>query len=149
MKVRALVSRKFSLILIGLIFLLGAFLRFWGLSSVYERVDDIPVARSILTIYQGSWRPDPIYFYPIFFNYLVALAMHGLSFLFNLLRIKAEPSLFPFTLDEALTIARIVSALLGSLTILIVYSLGKRWLSLAQALLVFPSFFLFFHSYYL
>lgn len=136
MKVRALVSRKFSLILIGLIFLLGAFLRFWGLSSVYERVDDIPVARSILTIYQGSWRPDPIYFYPIFFNYLVALAMHGLSFLFNLLRIKAEPSLFPFTLDEALTIARIVSALLGSLTILIVYSLGKRWLSLAQALLV-------------
>lgn len=136
MKERALASKKMPLILIGLIFLLGAWLRFWGLASVYQRVDDLPVARSILTIYHGDWRPDPIYFYPIFFNYLVALAMHGLSFLFNILRIKAEPGLYPFTLEEALTIARIISALLGSLTILIVYSLGKRWLSHVQALLV-------------
>lgn len=136
MKIQALSRKNLPLILIGLIFLLGAFFRFWGLSSVYQRVDDVPVARSILTIYHGDWRPDPIYFYPIFFNYLVALVMHGLSFLFNLLRIKAEPGLYPFNLDETLFIARMVSALLGSLTILIVYSLAKRWLNLTQALLV-------------
>ncbi len=133
---RALTKEKLPLILTGVIFLLGVFLRFWGLSSVYQRVDDVPVARSILTIYHGDWRPDPIYFYPIFFNYLVALLMHGISFLINVLRLKAEPGLYPFSLVEALTIARIFSAFLGSLTILVVYSLGKRWLNYTQALLV-------------
>lgn len=136
MKARSFFSQKWSPFILILIIITGAFLRFWGLSSVYQRVDDIPVARSILTIYHGDWRPDPIYFYPIFFNYLVALIMHVLSFLANVLRLKAEPGLYPFSLDEALTIARIVSALLGSMTILIVYSLARRWLSQVQALLV-------------
>jgi tetratricopeptide (TPR) repeat protein len=135
MKARNFISQKWALFLLILIITTGAFLRFWGLSSVYQRVDDIPVARSILTIYQGDWRPDPIYFYPIFFNYLVALIMHVLSFVANVLRLKAEPGLYPFNLDETLTIARIVSALLGSMTILIVYSLARRWLSQTQAFL--------------
>jgi len=136
MKSRNFLSKKWPLFLLILIIIAGAFLRFWGLSSVYQRVDDIPVARSILTIYHGDWRPDPIYFYPIFFNYLVALIMHVLSFLANVFRLKAEPGLYPFSLDETLTIARVVSALLGSMTILIVYSLARRWLTQVQALLV-------------
>lgn len=136
MRARNFLSQNWPLFLLILIITAGAFLRFWGLASVYQRVDDIPVARSILTIYQGDWRPDPIYFYPIFFNYLVALIMHVLSFLANVFRLKAEPGLYPFSLDETLTIARVVSALLGSMTILIVYSLARRWLSQVQALLV-------------
>ncbi|MCX7974798.1 MAG: glycosyltransferase family 39 protein [Candidatus Aminicenantes bacterium] len=122
--------------LLLLIILGGGFLRFWGLTSIYQRVDDVPVARSILNIYHGDWRPDPIYFYPIFFNYLVAIILHGLSFFLNILRINPEPRLYPFTLEQVLTIARFISALLGTLTILVSYYVGRRFLTRGQSLLV-------------
>ncbi len=109
-----------------LILIFGAFLRFWGISSVYQRVDDIPVARHIESMYHGDWRPDPIYYYPVLFNYLVAGALRGLSAVVCGLGLNkgAEGSVFSF--DQILFIARFFSALLGSLTVLVLYGLAKR-----------------------
>lgn len=110
-------------------------MRFWGISSVYQRVDDIPGAKRIETIYHGGWRPDPVYFYPIFFNYIVALGLRGLSAFLTFVGVHEGPGLYPFRFEEILFVARFLSALLGSLTILLVYALGRKLYSRREGLL--------------
>lgn len=124
-----------TLVLLILIFLSGSFLRFWGISSVYQRVDDIPVAQHIEKIYHGDWRPDPVFYYPIFFNYIVAVFLRGLSAFLSLVGVHSGPGLAPFRFDEILLAARSLSAFLGSLTIPLVYAIGKRLYGRKQALL--------------
>ncbi len=118
-----------------LVFASGTFLRLWGVSSVYERVDDIPVAKHIERIYHGDWRPDHIFYYPIFFNYIAAVILRGLSGFLSLIGVHSGPGFFEFSFDQILQTARIVSALMGALTILFVYAIGRRLYSRGQALL--------------
>lgn len=122
-------------IVLLLILASGTFLRLWGVSSVYQRVDDIPVARHIERIYHGDWRPDPVYYYPIFFNYIAAVILRGLSGFLSLIGVHGGPGLFEFSFDQILQIARIVSALMGAFTIIFVYAIGRRLYSRGQALL--------------
>jgi hypothetical protein len=128
--------RNFRLLfLLLLIFLGGGFLRFWGISSVYQRVDDIPVARQIERMYLGDWRPDAVYYYPIFFNYLVAIALRALSAITRVLGLHKGAAVFSLTFEQILFAARFCCALLGSLTILVVYGIGKKLYSTKEALL--------------
>jgi 4-amino-4-deoxy-L-arabinose transferase-like glycosyltransferase len=128
-------NRSLILVILLAIILSGAFYRFWGLSSVYQRVDDIPLAKHTERIYHGDWRPNPVYYYPIFFNYLVAVGLRGLSALLKLRGAYRGAGLYPFTFDQILLAARLSSALLGSLTILLVYAIGKKLYSNKNALL--------------
>jgi len=132
------------LIFLLLIVLGGSFLRFWGFSSVYQRVDDIPVAKHIERMYHGDWRPDPVYYYPILFNYLVAIALRGLSALLHVFGLHKGAGMFSLTFEQVLFAARFFCSLLGSLTILAVYAIGKKLYSARDALL---ATFLFSFSY--
>ncbi len=117
------------------IFLTGSFYRFWGLSSVYHRVDDIPLARHIERMYHGRWEPNPVYYYPAFFNYIVAAGLRVGS---AILSVRSGPDverLYPFRFDQILLVARLLSAFLGSLTILLVYAIGKRLYGVSEGLL--------------
>jgi len=116
------------------IFLAGLFLRTWGISSVYQRIDDIPVAKQAFAVYQGFWSPDLILFYPIFFNYIVGILLKLASWFLSVIGANPYPGLYEFTLDQVLAIARHVSALLGALTILVVFKIGKKLFSETVAL---------------
>jgi len=116
-------------LILFLIVIAGFLLRVWGLSSVYQRVDDFPVAKQISYVYQGNFEPDPLLFYPIFFNYIVGILLRILSWFLAVLGIHQGPGLYPFTMDEILFIARLVSATMGALTILVVFKIGKTLFS--------------------
>jgi hypothetical protein len=131
---RLLKDRGF-LILLFLIVITGSFFRFWGISSVYQRVDDIPVAKQIETIYNGYWKPDPVFYYPIFFDYIVAISLRCLSGILGFLGVHKDAGLFKFSFDQILFAARVISALLGSLTIVLVYAIGKKLYSVKEDLL--------------
>ena len=128
-------SRTGVRIILLLIVLTGAFYRFWGLSSVYRRVDDIPLARHIERIYGGHWEPNPVYYYPVFFNYLVAGGLRAASAALHLTGAHPEEGLYPFRFDQVLQAARLLSAFLGSLTILLVFAIGRRLYGIREALL--------------
>ncbi|MGB7295250.1 MAG: glycosyltransferase family 39 protein [Candidatus Aminicenantales bacterium] len=128
-------SRRGIWIVLSLIFLTGAFYRFWGLSSVYRRVDDIPLARHTERIYGGHWEPNPVYYYPVFFNYLVAGGLRATSAILHLAGAHPGEGLYPFRFDQVLLAARLLSAFLGSLTILLVFAIGRRLYGVREALL--------------
>jgi hypothetical protein len=121
--------------LLLLIVLTGTLFRVAGLSSGYQRVDDVPVAKQIQTNYLGDWRPDVVLYYPNFFDYIVALGLRGVSAFFRLVGVQREAGLYPFSLDQILFAARLLSALLGSATILLVYAIGRRLYAARQALI--------------
>jgi 4-amino-4-deoxy-L-arabinose transferase-like glycosyltransferase len=128
-------GKKYLLPLLLAVLLAGTFFRFWGISSVYQRVDDIPVAKQIETMYHGDWRPDFVYYYPILFNYIVAIFLRGLAAFIRLVGIHKTAGVFPFSFDQILFTARFFSALMGSLTILVVYAIGKKLYSAKEGLL--------------
>ena len=136
-------AHRTGLILAG-IFLAGLALRVWGLSSAYQRIDDIPVAKKISWVYYGDWKPDAQFFYPLFFNYIVGVLMRVLSFVLNVLGIHPGPGLYEFTFDQTLFIARFVSATMGAATVLVVFKIGRRLFSAATGLAA--SFFFAFSS---
>ena len=109
------------------VFAAGLFLRVWGVASVYQRIDDVPMARQIYHAYLGDFKPDPIFFYPVFFAYIVGAVLKVISAVF--LAVHRTPGPFEFTLDQVLLIARLVSAAMGALTILIVFKIGKKMFS--------------------
>ncbi len=112
----------------------GLALRVWGVSAVYQRIEDVPMARQIFAVYQGRWSPDPLLFYPMFFNYIVGVLLKIASALLTLLGRNTSPGLFEFTLDQVLLVARLVSAAMGALTIFVVFKIGKRLFSEKTAL---------------
>ena len=114
--------------------LTGTLFRVAGLSSGYQRVDDYVVARQIAQNYQGDWRPDFVYYYPNFFDYIVAVCLRLVNALFRLVGVQRGPELFPFSIDQILFAARLLSALLGSATILVVYAIGRRLYSEREGL---------------
>jgi len=122
--IRWIRAHKIGLALAG-IFVGGFILRIWGMSAVYQRIDDTPVARQIYAVYQGYWSPDPILFYPIFFNYIVGILLKIASAFLGLIGVHSGPGLFDFSLEQALLAARLVSATMGALTILLVFKIGK------------------------
>jgi 4-amino-4-deoxy-L-arabinose transferase-like glycosyltransferase len=127
-------KRRIAALLLFIV-LTGTLFRVAGLSSGYQRVEDIPVARQIAQNYQGDWRPDFVYYYPNLFNYIVAIALRGVSAFFRLVGVQRGPGLFPFSPDEILFAARLLSALLGSATILVVYAIGRRLYSARDGLI--------------
>ena len=131
---RPLEKRRIAALLL-LIVLTGTLFRVAGLSSGYQRVDDYVVARQIAQNYLGDWRPDFVYYYPNFFDYIVAIALRGISALFRLVGVQRGPGLFPFSLEQILFAARLLSALLGSATILIVYAIGRRLYAAREGLI--------------
>lgn len=128
-------KRHGLLIVLLLIFTSGTIFRLWGVSSVYDRVDDIPVAKHIEKIYHGDWRPDPVFYYPIFFNYIAAVILRGLSGFLSLIGVHGGSGLFEFSFDQILLTSRLLSALMGALTILFVYAIGRKLYSRGEALL--------------
>lgn len=122
-------------LLLLLIVLTGTLFRMAGLSSGYQRVDDVPVARQIERNYQGDWRPDFVYYYPNFFDYIVAVVLRGVSASFRVVGVQRESGLYPFSLDQILFAARLLSALLGSATILVVYAIGRRLYAAREGLI--------------
>jgi hypothetical protein len=116
------------------IFLAGWTLRVWGTSSAYQRIDDIPVAKQIFYVYQGDWSPDPLLFYPIFFCYIVGVLLRIVSWFLSFLGVHGNAGLFEFTVDQVLLAARLVSATMGALTILIVFKIARKLFSEAAAL---------------
>jgi len=127
-------KRRIAALLLFIV-LTGTLFRVAGLSSGYQRVDDLVVARQIAQNYQGDWRPDFVYYYPNFFDYIVAIVLRGVSVFFRLVGVQRGPDLFPFSLDQILFGARLLSALLGSATILIVYAIGRRLYSAREGLI--------------
>jgi 4-amino-4-deoxy-L-arabinose transferase-like glycosyltransferase len=127
--------RRKTLILLAGLLLLGIFLRFWGLGSVYQRVDDYPLAQHIQVIYGGDWRPDPYWFYPIFFNYIVAVLLRLISGILTVCGFNPVPGLYPFSFDQILQIARVTAALMGSMTIPLVFLTARRLYSEKAALI--------------
>ena len=123
---------------IGLAFtgivLAGLALRVWGVSAVYQRIEDVPMARQIFAVYQGYWSPDPLLFYPMFFNYIVGVLLKIASAILTLLGRNPSPGLFEFSLDQVLLAARLASAAMGTLTIFVVFKIGKRLFSEKTAL---------------
>lgn len=126
--------KKKSFILI-LIFASGFFLRFWGISSVYMRIDDVAVAKTILDVYHGYWVADHIFYYPPLLYYFCAIALRGISLFLSIIFFHKEPTLYPFTLSQALFISRLVSAFFGFLTVPILYLSLKKLYSERVALL--------------
>lgn len=128
-------SKKFrSLILISIL-IFGFFLRFWGLSSVYMRIDDVAVAKTILEVYNGYWIADPIFFYPPLLYYICAVVLRGISLFLSIIFFHKDPGLYQFTLSQALFISRLVSAFFGFLTIPILYLSIKKLYSEKTAIL--------------
>jgi len=127
--------RRKTLILLAGLLILGTFLRLWGLGSVYQRVDDYPLAQHIQIIYGGDWRPDPHWFYPIFFNYIVAVLLRLISGILTVCGFNPGLGLYPFSFDQILQIARITAALMGSLTIPLVFLTARRLYSEKAALI--------------
>jgi hypothetical protein len=126
-------ARRIGLALAAIV--LGGFaLRVWGVSAVYQRIEDIPAARQIFAIYQGYWSPDPLLFYPIFFNYIVGILLKLGSALLGLLGRNPSPGRYEFTLDQVLLVARLASAAMGTLTIPVVFKIVKRLFSETTAL---------------
>ncbi|MGQ9618299.1 MAG: ArnT family glycosyltransferase, partial [Candidatus Aminicenantia bacterium] len=123
---------KFGLIAI---LILGFFLRFWGISSVYMRIDDVAVAKTIITVYNGYWIADPIFFYPPLLYYICAIVLRGISLFLSLIFFHKEPGLYQFTLSQVLFISRLVSAFFGFLTIPFLYLSLKKLYSEKTALL--------------
>jgi hypothetical protein len=121
-------AHRIGLALAG-VFIAGLALRLWGTSSVYQRIEDIPVAKQIFHVYQGAWSPDPLLFYPIFFNYIVGVLLKLISGFLSFLGVNQGPGLYEFTLDQVLLAGRVTSALMGALTILVVFKIGKRLFS--------------------
>jgi hypothetical protein len=116
-------------IILAALFLAGLALRLWGISSVYQRVDDIPVAKQIYAVYQGYWSPDSFLFYPMFFCYVVGFLLRFISLALGFLGVHSGPGFYDFSLDQVLFIARSVSATMGGLTILTVFKIGKKLFS--------------------
>ena len=117
-------SQVFAILL--LILITGTLFRVAGLSSGYQRVEDIPVASQIQRNYLGDWHPDVVLYYPNLFFYIVALALRGVSASFRLVGVQRDAGLYPFSPDQILFAGRLISALLGSATILLVYAIGRR-----------------------
>jgi tetratricopeptide (TPR) repeat protein len=126
-------AHRTGLLLFG-IFAAGLALRVWGLSSAYQRIDDIPVAKKISWVYYGDWKPDAELFYPLLFNYIVGILMRVLSLVLGVLGVHRGPGLFEFTFAQTLLIARFVSATMGAATILVVFKIGRRLFSEATGL---------------
>jgi hypothetical protein len=126
--VRWIRAHKIGFVL-ACVFAAGLFLRIWGIASVYQRIDDIPMAKQIYHAYLGDWKPDPIFFYPVFFAYIVGAVMRVISGFLAFLGVHQTSGPFEFTLDQVLLIARLVSAAMGALTILIVFKIGKKLFS--------------------
>jgi hypothetical protein len=114
------------LALLLLILITGTLFRVAGLSSGYQRVEDVPVASQIQRNYQGDWRPDVVLYYPNFFHYVVALCLRCVAAFFRVVGVQRGVGLYPFSLDQILFVARLISALLGSATILLVFAIGRR-----------------------
>jgi hypothetical protein len=76
-----------------------------------------------------------VYYYPNFFDYIVAVVLRGVSAFFRLVGIQRGPGFFPFSLDQVLFAARLLSAILGSATILVVYAIGRLLYSAREGLL--------------
>lgn len=128
-------SKKFrSLILISIL-IFGFLLRFWGLSSVYMRIDDVAVAKTILEVYNGYWIADPIFFYPPLLYYICAVVLRGVSLFLSIIFFHKDPGLYQFTLPQALFISRLVSALFGFLTIPLLYLSIKKLYSEKTAII--------------
>lgn len=119
-------SKKFKSLILISIFIFGFFLRFWGLSSVYMRIDDVTVAKTILEVYNGYWIADPIFFYPPLLYYICAIVLRGISLFLSIIFFHKDPGLYQFTLSQALFISRLVSAFFGFLTIPILYLSIKK-----------------------
>lgn len=116
-----------KIILIAILFF-GFFLRFWGISSVYMRIDDVAVAKTILDVYNGYWVADHIFYYPPLLYYICAIVLRGISLFLSIIFFHKEPTLYPFTLSQVLFISRLISALFGFLTIpLLYFSLKKLY----------------------
>ncbi len=125
---------KFKKVILISILFLGFFLRFLGISSVYMRIDDVAVAKTILEVYNGYWVADPIFFYPPLLYYICAFVLRGISIFLSVIFFHKEPTLYPFTLSQALFISRLVSAFFGFLTIPILYLSLKKLYSEKVAL---------------
>ncbi len=125
---------KNKIILVSILFL-GFFLRFWGLSSVYMRIDDVAVAKTILDVYNGYWVADHIFFYPPLLYYICAIVLRGISIFLSIIFFHKEPFLYQFTLQQVLFISRSVSAFFGFLTIPLLYLSIKKLYSEKIALL--------------
>ncbi len=141
-----------KIILISIIFL-SFFFRFWGISSVHMRIDDVTVAKTILDVYNGYWVADHIFFYPPLLYYICALVLRGISIFLSIIFFHKDPTLYPFTLSQVLFISRLVSAFFGFLTIPIFYlSLKKLYsekIALFGAFLFSISFIHIIHSHQL
>lgn len=122
-----------NIILLSILFL-GFFFRFWGISSVYMRIDDVTVAKTILDVYNGYWVADHIFFYPPLLYYICALFLRGISIFLSVIFFHKDPTLYPFTLSQVLFISRLVSAFFGFLTIPIFYLSLKKLYSEKVAL---------------
>lgn len=114
-----------KIILIAILFF-GFFLRFWGISSVYMRIDDVAVAKTILDVYKGYWVADHIFYYPPLLYYICAIVLRGISLFLSIIFFHKEPTLYPLTLSQALFISRLVSAFFGFLTIPLLYLSLKK-----------------------
>jgi hypothetical protein len=111
------------------IFLAGLALRVWGVSAPWQRIDDPPYAKQIYAVFQGFYSPDPLLFYPMFFAYIGGFLLKAIAWIAPALGLYRGPRPMDFTLDQVLLISRLLSAFMGSLTILVVYKIGKRLFS--------------------
>jgi 4-amino-4-deoxy-L-arabinose transferase-like glycosyltransferase len=111
--------------ILAVIFLVGLALRVWGVAAPYQRIDDPPYAKQIYAVFQGFYSPDPQLFYPMAFAYIGGFLLKLIAWI---------GPLKDFNLEQVLLISRLLSALMGSLTILVVYKIARRLFSESTAL---------------
>jgi len=126
-------------ILLGIV-LLAAGLRFWGigfgLPNLYARPDETEIVARAIRFFSGDLNPH-FFQYPSLFFYLIA-AVHGVFLGFRgLTGTPLEASLAATAVDPGpfFLMARGVSALLGVLTVLIIYRGATRLLNREAALM--------------
>ena len=129
------------------ILLLAAVARFWGLSFGLPYIDARPDETTITTIALGFFSGDfnPHFFnYPTFYMYCVYLLYYG-AYLYGLLRGQYQSPtdfMLHYSVDPArfLLLDRGLSALLGTLTVFVVYKITRELFDRRTALVA--SFFL-------
>jgi len=127
-------KRSRTALILAVIFLVGLALRIWGVAAPWQRIDDPPYAKQIYAVFQGYYSPDPQLFYPMSFAYIGGFLLKAIAWVGPAVGLYQGPRPMDFTLEQVLLISRLLSALMGALTILVVYRIGKRLFSEAMGL---------------
>jgi 4-amino-4-deoxy-L-arabinose transferase-like glycosyltransferase len=148
-------ARVPSTVWIGIVLLIALALRLWGSGyglpayTHYHPDEHALVERAAAILWTGDWNLGH-FNYPAFYAYIQTLA-HAGYFLYGAAQ-GLWSQVFPFTIPEYYHVSRVVTALFGTLSVLVVYLVGRemfrRRAALLASVLLATSYLHIVHSHY-